>query len=86
MENNFCDFRGAIEAQWEFGRDAAADVHERRIAIESSAGVLHAVAAGAEDRTGQGQANLTAVGVTGEHQVEIIVRSPGELIGRVRQQ
>ena len=64
-------------------RQAAADVHQRRLLEKSPAIIAPAVAARHEKRADQRQANLPAVDVAGEHEVDLVGACPGDVVGRV---
>src|SRR5262245_22095072 len=78
--------RRALIAYRRLARKAAADVHQRRRQLEHSRGVRHPVAAGREHWPDDRQANLPAVVVPGQQQVEIVPARPADLIGGVRQE
>src|SRR5207244_3850374 len=59
---------------------AAADVQHRRRFVKGPAIIAAAIAAGHEDRADQGEANLAAVNVAGEHQVDVMAPRPGNVI------
>src|SRR5262245_23043462 len=73
----------AVEADGMLPGQAATDVHERGRLEEGAAVVAAAVAAGHEQRADQRQANLAAVYVTGEHQVDVMVARPADVVWRV---
>jgi len=72
-----------IEAPHVNARQAATDVQERRRLPKEPAGIAGAIPARRDERSNQRKANLSAVIVPGEHQVEAVAARPAELIGRV---
>ena len=66
--------------------NAARDVQEGGRFVEQAAGVTDAETTRRDDRTDPRKANLAAVRVAGEHQVEVVAPRPRELIGRMGKQ
>ena len=64
-------------------RQAAADVHDRWIGEEGAAVVLSAVAARDKKRTDQGEANLAAMDMAGQHQVDMVAARPADIVRRM---
>jgi hypothetical protein len=69
-EGDVGDFGGAVEAKWEADcTDAAVDVELHAAEVEGSLDVLLAHG-GKDERADEGEADLAAVGVAGEHEVD----------------
>ena len=68
------------------GAQAAADVQGGAVHVELARGVPVAVAGGDDGRAQHRQADLPAVGVAGEHQVDAEARGVADDVGAVREQ
>src|SRR4051812_4986995 len=77
--------RAAVEAQRLLAGKAPADVQQGRRFVEGAAVVAAAVEARYEQRAEQGEANLPAVVVPGQHQVDAVLPSPADVVRRVAQ-
>ena len=62
---------------------AAADVHQRRRLEIETASIARAIEARRDQCAETGQANLSAVIVAGEHQIEAVRFGPGKMVGRM---
>ena len=56
-------------------------MHDRGRGVENARRVPQTTEARGEDRADQGQADLAAVGVAGQEEVDVVVAGPLELIG-----
>jgi hypothetical protein len=70
LEGDNCDFRGAVEAEGQaYGADAAVDVELHLVEAVVAFGILFAHGR-QNERAEEGESDLTAVGVAGEHEVD----------------
>src|SRR5579884_875709 len=68
-----------------FAADSPADMEQRRGFGERAAIVAAAITTGHENGANPGQANLTAVDMAGEHQVDLVPARPGDVVRRMTQ-
>src|SRR6185437_603897 len=76
------DLRPAAVAHRDLAADAPADVQEGRALLEGAAVVAPAIPARHQQRTKDREANLAAVDVPRQHQVDVVPAGPGDVVGR----
>ena len=84
-QNQLRHLRPAVVAHRVLAAQSAADVQHRRRLVERAAIVAPAVAARHQHRAEQRQADLSAVDVPGQHQVDAVPPRPGDVVRRVAQ-
>ena len=84
MQGDDCDFGGAVEAEGQAYRaDAAVDVKLHLVEAVVAFGILFAHR-GEDEWAEEGQANLSAVGVAGEHEIDKMAAGMGDdMVGEV---
>src|ERR1700677_3338026 len=85
MQHESRHFRTTIQTQQMLARNAATDVHQRRLLEKRAAIVATAVATRHQQRTEERQTDLAAVHVPGEHQVNLVPSCPSYRVGTVAQ-
>ena len=79
-EHEDSDFRRAVESDRGKAGGAAADVHHRARGAKDARRIANAMKAWGQNWSNDWQAHLAAVIVTGEHEIEIVLLRPTELI------
>ena len=85
LEGDDGDFGGAVEAEGQaYGSDAAVDIELHAVELVETFGVFSAQW-GQDHRAKEGEPNLAAVGVSGEHEIdEGAAWVGGDVVGKVR--
>ena len=84
-ENQSGHFGPAVVAHGVLAGQTAADVQDRRWFMEGPAIIAPAIRAWHQYRANQRKADLAAVIVAGQHQIDLLLPGPGDVIGGVAQ-
>ena len=79
-------FRAAVEAKKAAPAEASADMHQRWRFKESAGRIFHAVSTGRKNWANAGKSNLSAMRVARQHEIEIVLLRPRNLLWTVRKQ
>lgn len=83
LENDLGDFGEAVVTNGESSGEASRDVEQGRLFGDDATGVVDAESAGGIQRAIEGDADLSAVVVAGEHQLDVVLFGPGDVVGSV---